>query len=619
MAGARSSLPTSTRKRKSSSLDVTVSAIQHLEHELSSAISTNSSLNQLADLLDIVLHTEDAVHACKAIYALYRVFITIIANDLLDREGDGNVKLVRAWLVDKLQAYVELLAGFLKDEAATLRTSALQILLSLQRHLSASLTRKHSQKISQPQFHASHFRKIVAALLTCPPSPRGLSSSKKQRIEGHSSDERKVDPDVRNSFLEHWLNIYDDIRWFFLREAASLLTYQSTHPDRHICDNLLYILEGLTSFPTVSSEICRWWVEGLERQPSTTTLPEDEHITVDDELQSQSRDDWRQFFDEQCTCEDTAKIRALHGRVHTLTLHQSLHSIASHKTVFTRAWLLLLPLLSSASANSGKSYSLRVLNILHRGVIPHLTRPILVMDWVSSCVDYGGIVGLLALNALFVLVKDYNLDYPSFYTRLYAFLDRDVLHLKHRARFFRLTELFLSSTHLPVALVASFIKRLSRLSLSAPPSAIVMIIPFTYNILRRHPSLMCMIHRTENLSEVNNGVYDDFVVQEPAKIVLDPFDMSESNPILTHALASSLWELYTHKRHYHAVVSTLVCIFEEAFTRPSYAMEDFLDHTYGTLYDNEARGRRINKQPAVSTRATEIAESMVVDLWEVAS
>jgi U3 small nucleolar RNA-associated protein 19 len=37
-------------------------------------------------------------------------------------------------------------------------------------------------------------------------------------------------------------------------------------------------------------------------------------------------------------------------------------------------------------------------------------------------------------------------DYPSFYARLYAFLDRDLLHNKHRARFFRLTELFLSST-----------------------------------------------------------------------------------------------------------------------------------------------------------------------------
>lgn len=75
-------------------------------------------------------------------------------------------------------------------------------------------------------------------------------------------------------------------------------------------------------------------------------------------------------------------------------------------------------------------------------------------------------MGLLALNALFTLIKDYNLyglhlralfrfsrlahsDYPSFYTRLYTFLDRDVLHLKHRARFFRLTEIFLSSTYVP--------------------------------------------------------------------------------------------------------------------------------------------------------------------------
>jgi len=109
-------------------------------------------------------------------------------------------------------------------------------------------------------------------------------------------------------------------------------------------------------------------------------------------------------------------------------------------------------------------------------------------------------------------------DYPSFYTRLYAFLDRDLLHNKHRARFFRLTELFLSSTwvsllrdslasltfgcsHLPAALLASFIKRLSRLSISAPPAGIIMVIPFTYNILKRHPALMYMINRVDDVEE----------------------------------------------------------------------------------------------------------------------
>lgn len=66
-------------------------------------------------------------------------------------------------------------------------------------------------------------------------------------------------------------------------------------------------------------------------------------------------------------------------------------------------------------------------------------------------------------------------------------------------------------------------------------------------------------------------------------LTLDGFLAMEPNPTLTSALESSLWELYSHRQHYHASVSTLAKIFEEAFTRPSYAMEDFLDHTYGTV------------------------------------
>jgi hypothetical protein len=66
-------------------------------------------------------------------------------------------------------------------------------------------------------------------------------------------------------------------------------------------------------------------------------------------------------------------------------------------------------------------------------------------------------------------------------------------------------------------------------------------------------------------------------------ITVDPFLADEPNPNLTNALDSSLWELYSHKNHYHAGVSTLARIFEEAFTKPSYPMEDFLDHTYATV------------------------------------
>lgn len=72
-------------------------------------------------------------------------------------------------------------------------------------------------------------------------------------------------------------------------------------------------------------------------------------------------------------------------------------------------------------------------------------------DWalslVSVCCLPGGPLGLLALNGLFILIRDYNLDYPDFYDRLYAMLDRSVLHVKYRSRFFRLAETFLSSSY----------------------------------------------------------------------------------------------------------------------------------------------------------------------------
>lgn len=46
-------------------------------------------------------------------------------------------------------------------------------------------------------------------------------------------------------------------------------------------------------------------------------------------------------------------------------------------------------------------------------------------------------------------------------------------------------------------MVAAFMKRLARLSLQAPPAAIITIMPFTYNQMKRHPALMTMIHSAE--------------------------------------------------------------------------------------------------------------------------
>ena len=49
--------------------------------------------------------------------------------------------------------------------------------------------------------------------------------------------------------------------------------------------------------------------------------------------------------------------------------------------------------------------------------------------------------------------------------------------------------------HVPGYLVAAFIKRLSRLALTAPPSGLEVIIPFIYNLLIRHPNCTVLIHK----------------------------------------------------------------------------------------------------------------------------
>jgi U3 small nucleolar RNA-associated protein 19 len=160
----------------------------------------------------------------------------------------------------------------------------------------------------------------------------------------------------------------------------------------------------------------------------------------------------------------------------------------------------------------------------------------------------------------------YYRDYPDFYHKLYQLLDANLMHVKYRSRFFRLLDLFLSSAHLPASLIAAFIKRMARLSLTAPPAGSVILIAMVYNLLKRHPSCMVLIHRDE---AVDNDT--------------DVFDEKETNPYKCGALNSSLWELQMLAEHYYPNVATLAKIFSEQFTKPSYNLEDFLDHTYMTV------------------------------------
>lgn len=326
---------------------------------------------------------------------------------------------------------------------------------------------------------------------------------------------------TKYTFRQDYLEKFDDLRYYFYKfteRVATAKQERSIKLETIIRDNALGFLTTLVLFPDKDEEISKFWVPC----PAMST---------------------------------TSGLKKLTG----------------HRKTFSDAWIAVLRFKLIEEQYKD------VLAIMHKRIIPKMPKPQLLMDFLVDSYDAGGSTSLLALNGLFYLMQNHRLDYPKFFEKLYALFDKDTMQVRHRSRFFRLVDLFLNSTHVSAGLLASFIKRMSRLSLTAPPAAIVIIIPLTYNLIKKHPSLLSMIHRVDG----EQGT--------------DPFDAEEPDPSKTRAIESSLWELATLTDHYHPNVATLARILGEQFTKPSYNLEDFLDHSYTTMTDAEMRKKLKNK------------------------
>jgi U3 small nucleolar RNA-associated protein 19 len=178
---------------------------------------------------------------------------------------------------------------------------------------------------------------------------------------------------------------------WYISYLISLRTLIDNNHSENVATNALSILERLTTFPTQQTELNSFWVTELAINPPKPKQALKKGSTdeeVDDQANKDENDDWRNFFDAEQVSPDVDNTKGTGLRLHKMTIHQSLHSLASHRAVFTRAWLTLLPRLSGRSENF-KALTTRALNIMHRGVLPHLTRPLLVMDWIGECVDLG--------------------------------------------------------------------------------------------------------------------------------------------------------------------------------------------------------------------------------------
>jgi U3 small nucleolar RNA-associated protein 19 len=96
-------------------------SIRCLEDDLHDSVTRNGSLNGLADLLGVAYTAEDPQDTSRAIYALYRVFVVIISSNKLESGGDEAAKVVKAWIWERFQSYVDFLGSLLQDEEKFLR------------------------------------------------------------------------------------------------------------------------------------------------------------------------------------------------------------------------------------------------------------------------------------------------------------------------------------------------------------------------------------------------------------------------------------------------------------------------------------------------------------------
>lgn len=601
---------------------------------IESSLSSSSNLNPLFDLIELLRAqiqqptSKDAksITLCRGIKILVKSFQALLKDNripLTQVDGLGFVqgafkstenqteadRIVSQWLRERWNETVELLCDALLYNDGSIRLLAMSSVMSLQRDASTQLSIQLSPSVDErvPQWSFSPWNLLVMKLLG-----------------GSSETELNMPSDVLNAFCEEYLEQYDDVRYAFCKEVSSLLRTPPPHLKDHktLRSSAIAILWGLTAIPTKEEDLNNFLVTELQAGQQTNKKKKSIKKKEEEEEDNEDMEDWFSDSDEEGDKQKhknssaglgkaaqaaTSASQAKRQRKRNPPLREAVYSLNAQKAIFSRAWLaVLLPV--KKEGQDGKTVILggpltlqmmhEALVRMHSQILPHLVKPNLLHDFLVDCLDAGGATSLLALNALFSLMTTHNLNYPSFYRRLYELLcaDPPFLHVRYRSRFLRLLDVFLSSTHLPAALVASFAKRLSRVALRAPPAAIAVIIPFVWNLCKRHKQCLGLLHREFGGDRFALG---------PAGVE-DPFDESEMDPLQTGAMHSSLWELAAMgasvtsnqttflvqssigaEMHYLASVASLSKILAEPFTKERYDLEDFLDLTYGTLFESE--------------------------------
>ncbi|CAH8485520.1 unnamed protein product [Schistosoma bovis] len=163
-------------------------------------------------------------------------------------------------------------------------------------------------------------------------------------------------------------------------------------------------------------------------------------------------------------------------------------------------------------------------------------------------------------HAVLGLIQKGDFNYPRLYIRLYRLLDETLFECPDVEPFLIDLDVYLSSIHLATTVVASFIKRLSQLSLFSPITITPAILLIIFNGLQNHPHCRVLINCKQKKSQkLNNIQSDDNSLPNVfnAQSIGDPYNWEADNFDSSRALESSLWEVYALIGHCSPDISSL--------------------------------------------------------------
>ncbi|CAB9514083.1 Nucleolar complex protein 4 homolog [Seminavis robusta] len=419
----------------------------------------------------------------------------------------------------------------------------------------------------------------------------------------------RQDKPLKHLIEAEWMQ--RDVQYYALRCIAQWATdmYKTTKGNKQQegsleqADRMLYILM-MIPFPTTQSALDMPGNKHLFPPPESSSSSKNnekeqsyEDASDDEDSQEeQGNNSSDEEEDAEDSDDDKEKELPPKKKQRHAPKYFAYQDVKYHKKALAKAWMAILRLpLSTASLKKALPY-------LSQHVLPKIQQPLRFADLFIKA--YRGATGsddttpnktasgrhqhantiipLLALDGLFYLMTQHQLEYPHFYTQLYAILKPKLFYVKYRARFFALLQkCLLRNEMLPAHLVAAFLKRMLQCALQVPPPGALFVLALCSNLLRQHEECAALIHRNST---------------QTSSTTKDPYNADTDDPVQSHALQSSLWELHALEQHYLPAVSTLAAsIGREDFKSPMLQLDEMAQHSYASLIAQE-RNRRKNSK-----------------------